>query len=128
VLFGAVHLNNPGASVWGFLNTIVVGVLLSVAYLRTRSLWLPWGLHFGWNFALGAVFGLPVSGLNDFSVMLTSSAQGPRWLTGGAYGMEASATGTLVLVLGLIVIVTSIVQRPAPVPAATSPEPTRLGI
>ena len=53
VLFGVVHLSNPGASVWGLVNTVAIGVLLSIVYLRTRSLWLPWGLHFAWNTTLG---------------------------------------------------------------------------
>ena len=68
-LFGAAHLGNPNASgvlSWAFLNTIAIGVLLALAYLRTRTLWLPFGIHFGWNFALGFVFGLPVSGMNTF--------------------------------------------------------------
>jgi uncharacterized protein len=105
VLFGLVHLGNPHASMWGLVNTILVGVLLSVAYLRTRSLWLPWGLHFAWNTALGMGFGLPVSGLNQFAVVVKGSAQGPAWLTGGAYGIEASALGTLVILLGFIPLV-----------------------
>jgi len=102
VLFGAVHLGNPHASVWGLVNTILVGVLLSVAYLRSRSLWLPWGIHFAWNAALGMGFGLPVSGLTQFAVVVQGTARGPRWLTGGAYGIEASALGTLVILLGFI--------------------------
>ena len=53
VLFGVVHLMNPGANPWGLLNTVVIGVVLSVAYLRTRALWLPWGIHFAWNATLG---------------------------------------------------------------------------
>ena len=77
VMFGAVHLSNPGASIWGLINTILIGILLSVAYLRTRALWLPWGIHFGWNFALGFLFGLPVSGLRIFNVVVRTSVTGP---------------------------------------------------
>ncbi|MFB3918052.1 MAG: lysostaphin resistance A-like protein [Terriglobales bacterium] len=104
LLFGAVHLRNPHASLWGFLNTILVGVLFSVAYLRTRSLWTPCGMHFSWNAMLGLIFGLPVSGLTEFAVVVRSHAGGPVWLTGGEYGIEASALGTFVLVLGLIAV------------------------
>ena len=92
VMFGAVHLANPGASLWGLINTILIGVLLSISYLRTRALWLPWGIHFGWNFALGFLFGLPVSGLRLFNVMVRTTASGPNWITGGSYGLEGSAT------------------------------------
>ena len=104
VLFGAVHLQNPHSSRWAFVNTIAVGVLFAIAYLKTRALWLPWGIHFGWNTALGLIFGLPVSGLNDFSVVVRTTARGPVWLTGGAYGLEASALGTLIICLGLVVV------------------------
>jgi hypothetical protein len=81
------------------VSTVLVGVLLALAYLRTRALWLPWGIHWGWNATLGLVFGLPVSGL-DFSVLVDATVQGPEWLTGGAYGLEASALGTAVILLG----------------------------
>jgi membrane protease YdiL (CAAX protease family) len=68
VLFGVVHLSNPGATVWGLVNTVAIGVLLSVLYLRTRALWMPWGFHFAWNAMLGIVLGLPVSGLRLFTI------------------------------------------------------------
>ncbi len=104
VLFGSVHLLNPGASVWGVINTVAIGVLLSIAYLRTRALWLPWGIHLGWNMALGLLFGLPVSGLRIFNVVVRSTATGPKWLTGGSYGVEAGITGATAVVAGLFVI------------------------
>ena len=103
-LFALVHFTNPGANAWGLLNTVAIGVALSVAYLRTRALWLPWGLHFGWNATLGLVFGLPVSGLRLFNVALRTTATGPSWLTGGSYGLEASLPGACVVLLGLIVV------------------------
>lgn len=104
VLFGLVHLLNPGATFWGLLNTVVIGVVLSLCYLRTRALWLPWGLHFAWNATLGLVFGLPVSGIHLFNVIVKANASGPRWLTGGAYGLEASLPGAAVVLLALLVI------------------------
>jgi membrane protease YdiL (CAAX protease family) len=104
ILFGIVHLTNPGASVWGLINTVLIGVVLAIAYLRTRALWLPWGLHFGWNAMLGLVYGLPVSGLRLFNVVVHASTKGPRWLTGGDYGIEASLPGALTVVIGLIVV------------------------
>jgi len=103
ILFGVVHLSNPGASVWGLINTVAIGVLLSIAYLRTRSLWLPWGFHFAWNTTLGLLLGLPVSGLRLFNVAVHGAAVGPKWLTGGSYGVEASAPGAFAIGVGLIV-------------------------
>lgn len=107
VFFGAVHLGNPNSGgfwSWGFFNTLGVGILFAVAYLRTRTLWFPFGLHFGWNFFLGVVYGLPVSGIKDFSVVVRAIAHGPRLLTGGAYGIEASLTGSAVILLGMLLI------------------------
>ena len=104
-LFGAVHFFNPhngGPWSWEFLDTLAVGVLLAVAYLRTRSLWMPFGIHFAWNFALGVVMGLPVSGLKDFGVVVHTTVTGPRWITGGAYGLEGSVTGVVVILVGFI--------------------------
>ena len=105
IWFGGVHLWNPhsgGILSWSFFNTIAVGALFAIAYLRTRALWMPIGMHFGWNFSLGTLFGLPVSGLDIFSVFVHGKVYGPKWLTGGYYGLEASATGALVILFGFI--------------------------
>ena len=103
-LFGAGHLNNPSANLFGILNTMLIGVLFCIAYLRTRSLWLSWAIHFSWNLTLGVVFGLPVSGLTQFAVVVRGRAEGPTWLTGGSYGIEAAATATVAIVLGILVL------------------------
>jgi hypothetical protein len=65
---------------------------------------MPFGLHFGWTFVLGVVFGLPVSGLTIFATMIHGKASGPRWLTGGSYGVEASATGSAVIVIATVLL------------------------
>lgn len=103
-LFGAVHLGNPDAGgwlSWGFFNTIAVGLLFALARIRSGSLWFSFGVHFSWNLFQGAVFGLPVSGLREFATLVTTSAHGPLWLTGGDYGPEASAVCSVVLVVAL---------------------------
>lgn len=105
VLFAVAHGGNPHSSKLAMINTFTIAVLLSVAYLRTRALWLPWGIHFAWNTVLGVVFGLPVSGLTDFAVIVRTRATGPRWVTGGAYGIEGSVVGTIVILLGFVPVV-----------------------
>lgn len=115
-LFGAAHIGNPNASPVGIINTILVGVMFAVAFLRTRSLWLVWGIHFGWNFALGVVFGLPVSGI-DMSSVVQGEAQGHELLTGGAYGLEASLTGTVLILFALVVVVRFSAWFAPPAPA-----------
>jgi membrane protease YdiL (CAAX protease family) len=100
-LFGYAHARNPHVSRLALLNTLLVGILLAVAYLRTRALWLPWGIHLAWNAALGVAFGLPVSGL-DFSVLVKGTALGPTWLTGGDYGLEGSLLASVVILIGFV--------------------------
>lgn len=104
VFFAYVHLSNPNATLaMTFINTSIAGLWFGIAYLRTRSLWFPLGLHWAWNWALGAFFGLPVSGMNLVShPLLRGSDTGPEWLTGGNYGIEGGIAGTIALVLATI--------------------------
>ena len=132
VLFGAVHLANPYASAWGYFDTVLIGLMLSLAYLRTRSLWMPIGIHFWWNVTLGLIFGLPVSGLTEFSAITRARAEGPLWLTGGSYGIEASTVVAVVIILGIFLVYATVPSRaqaspipqiaeqqiPGPIPAA----------
>ena len=104
VVFGLEHAANPAATPASVAMTMLAGVLLSLAYLRTRALWLPWGLHFAWNVSMGVLFGLPVSGMLKFSTVIQTRALGPHWLTGGSYGPEASVVAGVVLAVALIVI------------------------
>lgn len=107
VPFAAVHLKNPNvAAGFTFINTALAGVWLAVAYLRTRSLWLPLGVHWAWNWALGSLFGLPVSGITDLAPhpLLHGTDLGPAWLTGGSYGIEGGVACTITLVVSTIFI------------------------
>jgi hypothetical protein len=107
VLFAYVHLDNPNVS-WGFtfVNTTLAGFWLAVAYLRTRSLWFPLGLHWAWNWTMGALLGLPVSGITSLTraPLLRATDNGPAWLTGGAYGIEGGAACTVALIVSTIFI------------------------
>lgn len=107
VPFAAVHLYNPHAVPgFTFLNTALAGVWLAVAYLRTRSLWLPIGLHWAWNWAQASLLGLPVSGIQRIAPapLLQAMNAGPDWLTGGSYGIEGGAACTIALVVSTLVI------------------------
>jgi len=101
VFFAAGHLDNPNVvPAITFINTALAGLAFAVAYLRTRSLWFPFGLHWAWNWALGWFFGLPVSGLKLVShPLLVASDGGPFWLTGGSYGIEGGIASTAAFVL-----------------------------
>jgi hypothetical protein len=105
--FAAIHMENPNL-IQGlpYLNLLLAGVWLAVAYLRTRSLWFPLGVHWGWNWALGSLFGLPVSGINDLAPnpLLHGTDLGPTWLTGGSYGIEGGLACTITLVVSTVFI------------------------
>jgi len=89
-LFGLAHIFNPNATWFSSLAIAVeAGVLLGAAYMVTRSLWLPIGLHAAWNFTQGAIFDVPVSGI-DAQGLVEAKLQGPAWLSGGTFGLEAS--------------------------------------
>lgn len=124
-LFGWMHAYNPHANLFSILNTALVGVVFSLAVIRTGDLWMAWGMHLAWNVTLGIVWGLPVSGLTFFSVLVKGRAEGPEWLTGGSYGIEASALCT-VLLLAAIPVIGRGAEREnassAPLPAASNPE------
>ena len=125
VPFGIVHLDNPNV-VPGvtFANTVIAGVWMSVAYLRTRSLWFPLGIHWSWNWALGCFFGLPISGLKIVShPLLEATDSGPKWLTGGTYGLEGGVAAMIPLVIvTLFVWRTSIVSATPELMKMTSEE------
>lgn len=107
VPFAVLHLDNPNVVAgFTFLNTSLAGVWLAVAYLRTRSLWFPLGIHCAWNWTMGAVLGIPVSGITALTPnpFFHASDLGPSWLTGGSYGLEGGAACTIALVLSTVFI------------------------
>ncbi|MFQ5795943.1 MAG: lysostaphin resistance A-like protein [Candidatus Bipolaricaulia bacterium] len=106
-VFGLLHYSNPNATPIGTINTGLVGLGLAVAYIRTKSLWLPIGFHFTWNFLQAHLYAFPVSGIS-FRVGLLQVAvdrSEPAWLTGGAFGPEGSVivTGLGLLLLAFVV-------------------------
>ncbi|MGV9370020.1 CPBP family intramembrane glutamic endopeptidase [Micromonospora tulbaghiae] len=91
VLFGLMHLLNPDASLWGATAiAIEAGFMLAACYAATRNLWVPIGLHFGWNFAAGGVFSVVVSGNGESTGLLDASTSGSMLLSGGDFGPEGS--------------------------------------
>lgn len=126
-LFGAAHLANHGATLSsGLAIMLEAGILLGAAYALTGRLWLPIGLHIGWNFTEGSVFGMSVSGTNAATGLLRGSLSGPRILTGGAFGPEASIVAVLVcLAVATYLLYRTVklgrIERPAWVHAPRSP-------
>lgn len=106
LFFAAGHMGNPSAGFFSTMNTALAGVWLGIAYLKTRTLWLPLGLHFSWNWIQGSVFGIEVSGLTNLAgaPMLVEVDKGPVWLTGGSYGLEGGILGTLALAASMLIV------------------------
>ncbi|HVM22885.1 MAG TPA: type II CAAX endopeptidase family protein [Sphingomicrobium sp.] len=98
-LFGAAHLANPHSSaIAAFGIALEAGMLLGAAYMLTRSLWMPIGLHAAWNFTQGQVYDIPVSGI-EAEGLVEAQLSGPPLLTGDAFGLEASPIAMVVAAL-----------------------------
>ena len=106
-LFGIVHMGNAHHTWISTAITALVGVPLSIAYLRTRSLWMPVGIHLSWNFVLGFVVGLPVSGLAFQERLLQAQVRGAAWLTGAEYGPEGGVLAAIAIVGGSLYLLLS---------------------
>jgi membrane protease YdiL (CAAX protease family) len=106
MLFGLLHAGNPGANWQGLLYTALGGMLMGLVLLRSGSLWLLIGYHFGWNVTSAGVFGLELSGMQGEASVFVSALGGPEWLSGGAYGFEASlpAVGSELLLLSAVLL------------------------
>ena len=134
LFFASLHLTNAGAMAAGpIVNLMTVHVLFVMLYLRTRSLWPPIGLHAGWNFAVGYLFGMPVSGEPAGSPLVRTQVAPNLW-TGYEFGPEGGLVVTVVLVVAIAVSWAGVRQcRPAPdflaglsaadSPSAAPPEP-----
>ena len=111
VLFGAAHASNPGATVGSSVAiALEAGILLGAAYAMTQRLWLPIGLHLGWNFAEGSIFGMSVSGTAKQASLITGSLHGRNLLTGGAFGPEASILAVIICLAASIYLITRTVR------------------
>jgi uncharacterized protein len=109
-VFGFLHLINPAGTVMGALFiSIEAGVLLGAAYMLTRRLWVSIGFHIGWNYTQSGVFSGIVSGSDTDPGLIKATIEGPKYLTGGSFGLESSlvafclctATGVIMLVLAV---------------------------
>ena len=100
IIFGGLHLANPNSSfVAAVCIAVFAGLLLGAAYMYTRNLWFPIAIHFAWNFMQSGIFGAITSGNEKTSSFLVTQITGPKLITGGEFGPEATIQAT---VLGLI--------------------------
>ncbi len=96
-VFALIHLGNvvmaPKDAQWAALGAMpsifLIGVFFALCYRKTGSLWFPIGFHAAWNFSLGCLFSLPVSGIKTFQLLGVQS-QTQSWMSGGSFGAEGS--------------------------------------
>lgn len=100
-LFALAHWFNPNLNNQALLGLFLSGLFLAYGYLRTKQLWLPIGLHLGWNLFEGTIFGFPVSGQYQYQ-LIRQTVTGPDIITGGAFGPEAGLILVPVLILGAV--------------------------
>ena len=101
LVFGALHLANPGATIVAGATVTLAGLMFCALYALTGRLWVPIGLHLAWNFAQGSLFGAAVSGgqLGNSVAHSTAREATEAWLTGGTFGPEASVVALLLISL-----------------------------
>lgn len=94
----------PGSSRVSIFVSMAISLVLSAAYLRTRALWVSWGLNFAWKASRALLFGLAVTGVNSNSPVVQGDPMGPFWVTGGGFGLESSWI-TFFLILAALPVV-----------------------
>lgn len=103
-VFALLHGNNSGATALAIANIFLAGILLAMAYEAGQRLWLPIGIHLGWNVASGPILGYDVSGYVSGMTLFTTRGGGPQWLTGGVFGIEGSVWLVIVELAGIAVM------------------------
>jgi hypothetical protein len=103
-IYAILQALTPGANHASVAVSLALSLLLSTAYLRTRALWVSWGINFGWKASRALLFGLPVCGVSSHSPVVQGDPMGPFWLTGAAYGLDGSWLAFLVLLAALPVL------------------------
>ena len=99
-----ISSNPPRHVMFALVDGLVFGLVLSMAYLRTHALWLGWGLHFAYRAVAAVLLGLPIAGRGDFGALLDTYISGPRWLSGGAFGLDAAFLTAFVTLGGMAVL------------------------
>jgi membrane protease YdiL (CAAX protease family) len=94
----------PGSNHASIAVSVMLSLVLSTAYLRSRALWLSWGINFGWKASRALVFGLAISGVSGHSPVVQGNPMGPFWLTGGGFGLDGSWVAFVALLIALPVV------------------------
>ncbi|MCS6874248.1 MAG: CPBP family intramembrane metalloprotease [Pyrinomonadaceae bacterium] len=106
LLFASAHNLNPSVNILSLINTFIAGIWLSVAYLKAQNLWFPISIHLSWNWFQGPVFGINVSGIEEFSrnSILQVTQKNYELINGGNYGIEGGLACTASLIVSTILL------------------------
>jgi hypothetical protein len=106
LFFASSHTGNPNANYISTINTALAGIWFSIAFLKTRNLWMAFGLHLMWNWMQGAILGIPVSGIKELTTapLFQVTDFGSSVLTGGDYGIEGGIACTIALIASGVLI------------------------
>jgi membrane protease YdiL (CAAX protease family) len=102
--YGIVQALRPGSSRASVMVSVALSLVLSAAYVRTRALWMSWGLNFGWKASRALLFGLTIGGVTSHSPVVQGDPMGPFWLTGGGFGLDGSWVTFVVLLAAIPVV------------------------
>ncbi len=99
------HATNPNATLWSSVAVgLEFGILMSLVYMATRNLWVVSALHFAWNFTMGGIFDIAVSGTEAQS-LFKANLEGPAWLTGGSFGIEAGTPAIVITIISSAILI-----------------------
>lgn len=104
IVFMLLHAGALGGAVLPIVNLFLAGVFFALLYLATRTLWLAIGAHFGWNFALGPMLGLSVSGVDFGRAPFPVVVEGEPWITGGDFGIEGGVAVSVALLAAILAL------------------------
>lgn len=105
ILFGLAHAGNPNATLLSIVSNALGGLMYSTAFILCDSIWLPFAIHFSWNFFQGPIFGFPVSGMQFGGIVTQQILSNQFWLFGGKYGPEGGIIGIAFRILVIIMTV-----------------------
>ena len=104
--FLLIHLNNPGMTgsikLFASVNIFLASIMFGLAFIKTKSLAMPIGLHFMANWVQGTLLGFGVSGNEETSLLKPIFYNAPQWLTGGSFGLEASVPGLICVIIAIV--------------------------
>ena len=115
ILFAILHLGNAGINLPSILNLIFFALFMALLVLNDGSLWSACAWHSAWNWSLGNIYGLSVSGSGEKATLFDLNTIGNELISGGGFGPEGSLITTLVLLAGILILIIKIRQKPYPI-------------